>query len=229
MEINKRIDQLKKQNIFADLSLEDLELLAIHSEPLQFDVKHFICRKGYDARSVFLILSGNVSEYAVDGNEFTIMIKDGGKYDLFGELAVLLERPYFTSCIALSKVSALAINAHVFSRVMWQNKACIQEVLSVCINRLQRSAQKSISYTHFNAEGRLAYVLLMMHNEQSAKEPIRATQESLAERCGMTRQTGSSILNQWKRQGILEISRGRIKVLNEQALTDISLCCAKNY
>ncbi|MCK8060627.1 MULTISPECIES: Crp/Fnr family transcriptional regulator [unclassified Fusibacter] len=222
-------EELKCQAMFGHLGEEDIELLLDHSELVLLEPKDFVCRKGREARQVFMVLSGTVSEYAIDGNEFTIMIKEGGKHDCFGELAVLLEKPYITSVVALGKVKVLAINAHLFSRILWQNKSAIQEVLALCIKRLQLSAQKSISYTHFNAEGRLAYILLMMQNEKRDMEYIKATQEGLSERCGIARQTASVILNEWKRDGILSIGRGKIRIHDEEALTEIALYSAKNY
>ena len=88
--------------------------------------------------------------------------------------------------------------------------------------RLQTSAQMKIALTQMNVESRLAYLLITLYkNRSSEKFCISITQKQLANNCGIARQTVSTILNRWKKDGIVELKRGYITVLNTNALTDI--------
>lgn len=227
--LQKQIDQLKKISILQDLDDKDIQTLVEASKPMTFNKGDMIFKKGRTANQIYIILKGTVTEYAMDGNDFTVVIKDGGKGDCFGELAVLLEENYLTSVAALTDLKVLTITAETFSEVMWRSKKSIQAVLSDCIHRLQKSAQKSISYTMFNSEGRLAYILVMMHNENKEEGYIRATQETLSTKCGIARQTASTILNTWKKDGIIDIRRGKIYVHNADDLMQIAMQGAKSY
>ena len=52
----KFIEQLKKQSIFSKLSIDDLELLSVHSEQVNYEPKQYLCKKGNDALLVYLNL-----------------------------------------------------------------------------------------------------------------------------------------------------------------------------
>lgn len=225
----KRMEYLKKVSIFEHLADDKMVQLLEASKTKVFKKGDMIFKKGRAAKQVYIILKGTVTEYAMDGNDFTVVIKDGGKGDCFGELAVLLEENYLTSVAALTDLRVLILPAEIFSEIMWSSKKSMQAVLSDCIHRLQKSAQKSISYTMFNSEGRLAYILVMMHNENKGVGFIRATQETLSTKCGIARQTASTILNEWKRDGIIDVRRGKIFVHSPDELMQIAMEGAKSY
>lgn len=215
--------------IFSHLDDKYLEILLEKATELQYEKGEIICKKDSYARVVYIIKSGCVTELAMDNNGFSIMVKERRTYDCFGELGVLLGDCYATTVVASSAVTIISIPEEVFSEVFWENQSVIKELLSLCLRRLQRSAQKSLSLTMFNSEGRLAYMLLMMENEKKDLKYIKVTQEILSTRCGIARQTASTILNSWKKSNIIDIKRGKIKVIDVEALTDIVISSAKSF
>lgn len=218
---------LEQNRILKHLDKEDIRTLAEVATAKYYKKGDIICKKNQASYGVFMIAAGCVTEYAMDGNEFAIFLKEGGASDCFGELAVLLEEAYYTSVVALSDTSVIIIPKGVFNTVMWHKKRAMKDVLSTCIARLQKSVQRSISHTMFHAEGRLAYIILMLHKERR-QDYIRVTQENLSSRCGIARQTASTILNQWKKEHLIEIHRGKLTVLNADALLEIAMHSAKN-
>lgn len=213
--------------LFKDLSKEALEMLVSVSEEYLYNKGDIICKKNTRAYRVYILKTGDVTEFAMDHNDFTVAIKKGKPKDCFGELGVLLGDNYVTTVVAASDVSLIAIPEDKFKEIIWEHHSAIKEILSLCLKRLQKSAQKSISYTMFNSEGRLAYTLLMLNNEKTHPKYIKVTQNSLSNKCGIARQTASLILNKWKKEGLIQIERGKLILLKTEKLTDIAMNGAK--
>lgn len=220
---------LKAVPMFSELEADQLEMIASKAIDVSYDKGDIICKKDSLAHTVYILKSGTVTEFAMDANDFTVVIKKGVVHDCFGELGVLLGDNYVTTVVAASEVTLLAVPETVFKDVIWNNISSVKEILALCLKRLQKSAQKSISYTMFNSEGRLAYMLLMLHNEKTDPKYIKTTQEKLSVKCGIARQTDSVILNKWKKDNLIEIARGKLAVLDTELLTDIAINGAKSY
>jgi CRP-like cAMP-binding protein len=218
---------IKTVSIFKGMTQEDLQLLTLNALEIKYDKGDIICKKGSLAHTIYILKTGTVTEFAMDQNDFTVVIKKGKPKDCFGELGVLLGDNYVTTVVAATTVTVIAIPDVYFKETVWQTNSALKEILSLCLTRLQKSAQKSISYTMFNSEGRLAYTLLILHNEKLDSKYIKTTQEKLSTKCGIARQTASIILNKWKKDNLIEISRGKIAVLNTEKMTDMAMDGAK--
>jgi|GEM_PF-3365822 len=232
-KIDKTMDKgliksfIKTVSIFKGMTEKDLELLTSKATEIRYDKGDLICKKDSRAHTIYILKTGIVTEFAMDQNDFTVVIKKGVPKDCFGELGVLLGDNYVTTVVAATTVTVIALPDTYFKETVWQTKSALKEILSLCLLRLQKSAQKSISYTMFNSEGRLAYTLLMLHNEKTDSKYIKTTQEKLSTKCGIARQTASVILNKWKKDCLIEIARGKVAVLDTEKLTDIAMDGAK--
>lgn len=213
--------------IFSGLSNEYLELLSSSASERRYTKGDVICKKNTYAHTVYVIKSGTVTEFAIDNNEFSSMVKIRRKLDYFGELGTLLGDSYATTVIATLSAVIISIPSEVFCKVMWDNSCAMKELLRLYRRNLQNAAQKFMSCTMFNSEGRLAYILLMMQSDIKTSKYVTITQEMLSNHCGIARQTVSTLLNNWKRCDIIDIRRGKIAIQDTNALTDILLNSAK--
>jgi CRP/FNR family transcriptional regulator len=220
-------EEIKKFDVFHYLEDDSIQVLLEHARVKSYLKDDIICRKDSYANFVYFIKKGKVSEYVMDGNGFNINIKMSGPGECFGELGVLIGNGYYTTAIAETDTELYVLNGPIFEEVMWANQKAVKHILARLIVKLQKSAQKSISYTLFNSEGRLAYVLSVMSNEDLHKKEISITQEELGFKCGIARQTVSITLSKWKKQGIISITRGKIRVLKPDLLTEVVMNCAK--
>lgn len=223
----KLVDFLKSVCIFSTLNREKLNEVVKSCREITFKKGDMICKKDDYAKNVYFIKSGSVTEFAMDDNEFSVMIKYSMKADYFGDLGVLVDNSYVTTVMASSQAVLVVIPGEVFSKLVWENPCVMKEMLRSYRKRLQNSAQKIMSCTMFNSEGRLAYILMMIHKDSSKGRFVSETQETLSFRCGISRQTVSTILNNWKKLNVVNIYRGKIEITDMEALTDILLNGAK--
>lgn len=71
-----------------------------------------------------------------------------------------------------------------------------------------------------DASARLAQLLLQLNDQASDVGYITVSQDELARRTGLTRQTVAKSLGRWRRLGWLLTGRGKIVLLNLKALQE---------
>lgn len=211
------VELLGQVRLFAQLDKGDLEKLAESASIKLYPRGSMICVKNEPANYFHIVKSGVTNEFVVDDNELSCLARPNERLNFFGELGVLLDGTYYTTSVATEKAEIIRIPKEVFCEVFWAHKEATLALLRLLSERLQISGEKTISFVSFSAEGRLAYMLLRRQNKD---HEILTTQENLSEECGIVRQTVSLILNNWKRSNIIEIKRGKIIVLDTDALTD---------
>jgi CRP-like cAMP-binding protein len=97
-------------------------------------------------------------------------------------------------------------------------------MLNVATNRLFKAHLRESALAFLDAPARIARTLLEMDELDRNGEDkgyITLSQEELAQRTGLARQTVAHSLGQWRRHGWLLTGRGRIMILNRAALKRI--------
>jgi CRP-like cAMP-binding protein len=84
--------------------------------------------------------------------------------------------------------------------------------------RLQNSSKREEALAFHDAEQRLAYQLLHLDELAKDKGYLTLSQDELATRVGLTRQTVATILGRWRRSGWLLTGRGHVVLLNRREL-----------
>ena len=91
-------------------------------------------------------------------------------------------------------------------------------ILEITANRLQMSVQRESALAFMDAQARLARLLLELEEQEQKKGYITISQEELAQRTGLIRQTVAKALGKWRRAGWLITGRGHILILDRKAL-----------
>jgi len=215
---------LLKVPLLATLQNLEIKDLVSKAQIYKFEKDSYIFKKNTLAHTLFIIMVGTVEEIVSDNNEFTVTVKLRHKCDYMGELGVMLGEPYPSSAKAQTDVEAIGIPQDVFRRLAFRNEKVMKFILKTLSERLQNCAKMTLSFLMFNSEGRAAYrILMMLHDQEDNANKIELTQEDLSHICAVTRQTISIILNGWKKEGIIEIKRGYLEVVDKEKLVDIFL------
>jgi CRP-like cAMP-binding protein len=84
--------------------------------------------------------------------------------------------------------------------------------------RLRVSSERESALAFLDASARIARVLLQMAETEDDPGSITITQEELAQRVGLTRQTVASTLGKWRRDGWVDTGRGEIRIIKRSVL-----------
>jgi len=173
------------------------------------------------SEAAYIVCSGAISIVlnSYDGRE--MVINDMRPRELFGELGVLTKQPRSTSAIARSNGELLVIPCQAFIRILDDEPQVARRLLDLIAHRLQRSGERESALAFLDAQARLALLLLELDKLEQEKGYITISQEELANRTGLIRQTVAKTLGKWRRAGWLITGRGRIVVLNHKALSEL--------
>lgn len=169
----------------------------------------------------YIVRSGNISIVLNSPDGRDMVINEMRPGDIFGELGILTAQPRSTSAMARADSDILVIRSEAFLRVIDSEPQLARRILEITAQRLQRSGAREGALAFMDAQARLARLLLELEKEEKAKGYVTISQEELAQRTGLTRQTVAKALGKWRRTGWLITGRGRILILNHGALAEL--------
>jgi CRP/FNR family cyclic AMP-dependent transcriptional regulator len=140
---------------------------------------------------------------------------------VFGELGILTNLQRSTSAVVRSKGELLVIPSNTFLHVLDDEPQLARRLLDLLAHRLQRSGERESALAFLDAQARLARLLLELDELEEEKGYITISQQELADRTGLIRQTVAKILGKWRRAGWLITGRGRILVLDHNSLEEL--------
>jgi CRP/FNR family cyclic AMP-dependent transcriptional regulator len=200
------------------ISRAGIEELARASRFRKIPKGAFIFLQMDPANAVYLVRQGAIAIQleSPDGRE--LVINDMGPGDCFGELGILTGQPRSTSAEAVVDSEVLLIPRSTFLAVLEQEPRLALRLLDITARRLQHSSEREEALAFHDAQQRLARQLLHLDALASDRGYLTLSQEELAQRAGLTRQTVATLLGRWRRRGWLLTGRGHIVLLNRREL-----------
>jgi CRP-like cAMP-binding protein len=192
---------LKRSSRFVNLSKG--EILFFQSDP---------------SDSAYLVHSGSISIVLTSSDGREMVINEMHSGDLFGELGIITQRSRSTNAVARSDSELLVIPRQTFLKVMDNEPQLTRTLLEITANRLQVSGRRESALAFLDAQARLARLLLELEEQEQDKGYVTISQDELAHRTGLIRQTVAKALGKWRRAGWLITGRGRILILDRKAL-----------
>jgi CRP/FNR family cyclic AMP-dependent transcriptional regulator len=167
---------------------------------------------------LFLIREGRVQIYRISPEGKKLVIATLGPGALFGEMALLGQQMQNAFAEALEDCRIFVMSRADLERLILNQPSVGQRVLETTGKRL-RDAEKRLEDMAFKSiPARLASLLLRMSAEQRSDEVVGMTHQDLAETVGTYRETATQVLNDMKADGLIEIGRKRIKILDRARL-----------
>jgi CRP-like cAMP-binding protein len=172
--------------------------------------------------AMYLVLSGSVTILlnSPDGRELVINEVRCGDY--FGEISLITKQPRSASAITCEKSELLVIPDSAFWQILNNQEQVVYHLLVNTAQRLSASSDRESALAFLDASGRIVRILLQLDQENAKKGYMTLSQEDLAQRTGLTRQTVAKILGRWRRAGWLLTGRNRIMLLNREALKKVA-------
>ena len=215
------LDILKNVDAFSTLSESSLLHLARSCRYENFAKGEVVFFQSDPSESAYLVHKGKISIVlnSPDGREMVINEMRSG--DLFGELGIITKKSRSTSAIARANSELLVFPRRVFLEVVNTDLHLARTLLELTANRLQVSGKRESALAFLDAQARLAGLLLELEKAEHDKGYVTISQDELAHRTGLIRQTVAKALGKWRRAGWLITGRGRILILNRKALEEL--------
>jgi CRP-like cAMP-binding protein len=207
--------------LFAGLAEDSLATLARGSRFRQVGRGDYLFFQHESGDSVYVVRSGMVIVVLMSADGRELIISELHPGDLFGEVALLSSGRRTAGAMAHEDSSVLELSGRAFIAVLDREPSLARRILEIIIGRLSDAHEREGALAFLDAPGRVARVLLEMDERDRRgldKGYVNLSQEELAQRTGLTRQTVARELGEWRRAGWLLTGRGRIMLLNRPAL-----------
>ncbi len=223
-EESNPLELLRNAPILSGLNETSLAKLAHASRFVSVSKGVFLFYQHDPADSAYLLRSGAISVVlsSADGREMIIdEVRPGG---WFGEVSLLTTGHRTAGALAREDSELLEITGKAFLSVLDMEPVLTRQMLKLATQRLSKAQMRESALAFLDAPARVARVLLELDDIDKRgldKGYITVSQEEVAQRTGLTRQTVANNLSQWRRRDWILTGRGRIMILNRAALNRI--------
>ena len=173
--------------------------------------------EGNEATALFVVIAGRlkVLRSDADGNELTLNVLSEG--DVFGELALLDNRPRSGTVVALEPCRLLVISKDDFRKLLSHPEVAMR-LLQRLADQVRRLSDTAFLFATGDVFTRLRALLTSLarphENLRIIQEPL--TQREIASRIGCTRERVTAVMKAIVEGGYVEIDARRRIVLRKE-------------
>ena len=205
---------LRKVSLFDCLGDKEIEALADLTFSRRFDKGQMIILADEPGDTLFIICKGQVKVTLIhpDGKEFILSLL--GEGEVFGELALLDERPRSANVAAIETTQLLMLRRSDFLNLITKVPQISVALLEELAGRLRRTSDQVGGLALLNVYHRVTKTVLSLAADvgEETDEGVlireRPTHQQLANMSGTTRETVTRALGQLEKEGYL-VCRGR--------------------
>lgn len=215
---------LRNVPLFASLSDRELESIEAVAVPRSFPPDTRVFSEGDEGDTCYVVRAGTcrVTREHEDGRAITLATL--GRGAIFGELAMFGTGVRSASVEAADDVQLLALTAADVRGLLRRHPELAEKLVVALAERLRDTNERVASQSFQDVEGRVIGVLLQLIPEGEVTgggaggAVISLRQADLAQMAGTSRESVSRLLAEMEREGVVEVGRGRLTILDSDAL-----------
>jgi len=167
---------------------------------------------------LFLIRQGRVQLYRISPEGKKLVIATLGSGAVFGEMALLGQQMHNTFAEALEDCQIVVMSRTDLERLILAKPIVGLRMLEITGRRLSEAEERLDDMAFKGIPARLASLLLRLAADRGADVITGLTHQDLAETIGTYRETATQVLNDMKAEGLIQIGRKRIDILDPARL-----------
>lgn len=215
---------LPPNSLFAACRSDELSDLLALATQLPMKKGQTLLLQGDPGDALIILLTGQVrvTMIASNGREITLDYADAGS--VLGEIAVLDGGERTASVIAITSGSYLRLSRAAFEAVVERQGGMAWRLMKELARRLRQTNAMIESDRAFPSGPRLARYLqrLMLADSAEGRLRLDLNQSELGHFAGMSREHINRQLSAWADCGVIELTHGRIRVLDGRFLAEIA-------
>lgn len=218
-----KLELLEKASLLRGLADHEISRIAPFVQVRRYRNNQVIFRKGDDGDSLMIVAEGKVKirSTSLDGREIILNIIDTG--EVFGEIAMLDGQERTGDAIAVGEVSLLAILRRDVVPIIRRHPEVSVRLMYLLCERLRRTSEQVEDLVFLVQSVRLAKTLLRLARQfglpgkDSVAIELKMSQRELGSLVGMRREALNRQLVNWRRDGLIDLSEGRIVIVDVPA------------
>ncbi len=218
----EKMRYLSELTIFQDLSPRELEELNRVTTVSVVPRGRVFYRPDEPGEVLFILRDGRVQLYRISPEGKKLVISTLGPHTLFGEMALLGTRMHNTFAEAVDDCDIMVMSRADLERLILNKPQVALRILESTGKRLVEAEDRLKNMAFKGIPARLASLLLRLADEHDSDDIIGLTHQDLAESVGTYRETATQVLNDLKADGLIEIGRKRITILDRDRLAEVA-------
>jgi CRP-like cAMP-binding protein len=218
----EKLRYLSELAVFQDLSPREVEELNRVTTISVVPRGRVFYRPEEPGEVLFILKEGRVQLYRISPEGKKLVITTLGEHTLFGEMALLGAKMHNTFAEAIEDCTICVMSRPDLERLILSKPQVALRILEITGRRLHEAEERLENMAFKGIPARLANILLRLANEQGGNHIIGQTHQDLAESVGTYRETATQVLNDLKADGLIDIGRKRITILNRAGLLAVA-------
>jgi CRP/FNR family cyclic AMP-dependent transcriptional regulator len=171
---------------------------------------------------LFLLKQGRVQLYRISPDGKKLVIATIGPGSIFGEMALIGQGMHNTFAEATEDCVLLVMSREDVEHLLVTKPKVALRIFEALGTRLKDTEARVEEIAFKGIPARLASLLLQLAEDRGSKTITGLTHQDLGERIGTYRETTTQTLNMFKSEGLIDIGRKRITILDTDRLTEIA-------
>lgn len=215
----QRMAALKQTEYFNQLDETVLSELGEAMCLCAFETGEVLFWDGEPCAGLHILVSGSVKLFKVSPNGREIILRVLEEGSVFNEVPVFDEGPNPVNVAALEPCTVWIVSADSIRAGLLKYPLLARSVIDNLAKNLRRLVRLVEELSFYQVTHRLARLICELPPENLQGEPPqRLTQDQIAARLGTVREVVGRSLRELERSGAIEISRGRIYIINRNVL-----------
>lgn len=231
-----RLQKYQHTKAFISTSLNNLSKLIVNKSGLdelakyiserkvrQIKKKQVIYYEGDTANGLYLLISGKVKTFKVaqDGRELLTGLY--GPEEYFGTAALLAAENYMETAEAVENTALCLIPKDLMEQLLNKYPDVSASFIKLLANNVLQNEQQLLELAYHSVRKRMAEVILRLKGTETEdnQQVLTVSRDNLASMAGIATETVSRILSDFKDEGLIERTGGKILVLDQLRLKNM--------
>lgn len=217
---------LKKFPQFQGLSDEELSQVRDMAILRSYRKKSVIFNEGAEKEAIYFIADGLVKTYKTDENGHENIVSFLKEGDMFPHTIFFDPQPYPATAETLVDCKIIAIPLAPFEQVILNTPALAMKVMRMMGEKIRELQETIQQITGQDVQNRGISFLLKLAERYGEETdgtitiPMPFTNMEMASSIGTTRETVNRLLNQLRKENIIEMKANTLVILDHEALLD---------
>ena len=223
MSIEEEVELLRTVDILEPLSDEELEALARRSPDDHLQAGEIFYTPNDTSEKLFILKRGRVRLYrSTDGREFTLAIVEAGT--VFGDMALTAQRLQGAYAQAMEPSILITMSREELEHLILQKPEVGLQIAHLLSERLRHQEIRLEDANTKDVHARLASIIVLLVGSEGVRGgtgyriPAHHTHQQLADMIGANREAVTRAFGLLQDEGIVELRRRLIYVMDLQAL-----------
>jgi CRP/FNR family transcriptional regulator, cyclic AMP receptor protein len=206
---------LRRSLIFKTLSESELQLLAASGKSRRLEAGVDLFAQGDPCEVIMVITLGRVRLWQLTSDGHVMVLRICHPGEILGQMSALDDSAHSVGATTEEEVEIFEIRSHHF-RAQLEKEPPRALLLARLLAQRVRELSLELEAMKFSTIGER--LLGQLRSLAQGRREVRVTHQMLADRVGATRENVSRVLGLLREQGILELKRGSIQILDHERL-----------